>query len=302
LIIDEQFRKCVAFLVVDGIDPISNKPKRSPIGTAFFVGVPVEDVGTDVFLVTARHVIEGARPFGQLFVRVNKKGQLGFTDFASSPDDWLVHPKTDVAVLPVSNLPQDTHEWLFLPLETLAGDAYLANPDSGVFEGDDIFFVGLFAPYAGTEHSHPIVRFGNVSLTPREKVSIKLSPDPNAARVSVDAYLVEARSWGGQSGSPAFMFYAPDRRPGFLAVGPPRFALLGVTHGHFDIEQKVKLVGTGGGEGAVDLNAGIAVVIPAQKVIDQLMHKDLVARRAAILKQVRDSAPVATPDKASEKP
>jgi hypothetical protein len=302
LIIDEQFRKCVAFLVLDGIDPVSKQPKRSPIGTGFFVGVPVGDVGTDAFLVTARHVIEGARPFGRLFVRLNKKGQPGFTDFASSPDDWLVHPTTDVAVLPVNTIPQDAYEWLWLPQEMLAGDDYLSGPENGVFEGDDIFFVGLFTPQAGTEHSHPIVRFGNVSLTPREKVSIKLSPDPAATRVPVDAYLVEARSWGGQSGSPAFMFYAPDRRPGTLTVGAPRFALLGVTHGHFDIEQKVKLIGARGGEAAVDLNAGIAVVIPAQKVIDQLMHKDLVARRAAILKQIQDAAPVATPDRASEKP
>jgi len=95
----------------------------------------------------------------------------------------------------------------------------------------------------------------------------------------VDAYLVETRSWGGESGSPAFFYGEPGRIPPQCPT-----TLLGVLHGHFDIKKAVKASGggetTGGGSFTyetttqiVELNSGIAVVLPAQDLHDLLQRR-----------------------------
>jgi hypothetical protein len=67
--------------------------------------------------------------------------------------------------------------------------------------------MGLFSEHPGGDHNEPIARFGNIALMPAEKVTV----DVGDSTAHIRAYLVEARSWGGHSGSPAFVFFPPDR-------------------------------------------------------------------------------------------
>src|SRR5205807_2589817 len=110
-------------------------------------------------------------------------------------------------------------------------------------------------------------RFGNISRMPSEElVYLKTS----LGKVGIRAYLAEARSWGGHSGSPVVWFhifhplehlehFSQDDRE---SITNPRLhftGLLGLVSAHFDISTP-----TTGGERALEtkLNSGIAVVTP----------------------------------------
>jgi hypothetical protein len=130
--------------------------------------------------------------------------------------------------------------------------------------------MGLFSEHPGTEHNQPISRFGNIALMPGEEVTVNVGD--STARIR--AYVVEARSWGGHSGSPAFVAFPPDRFLNSITVneGVPIF-LLGLVQGHYDIEREMKFQGD---IGKVSSNAGIAVVVPAQDIYDLLVSEDVI--------------------------
>jgi hypothetical protein len=293
MLIHEQYRKCTAFLFVDKLDEGSGRTNRIPAATVFFVAVPTGKAAVpDFYAVTARHVVDSARPYGLMYVRVNKIDG-GYHDFDISPDDWIGHSSTDVAV--TQFVFQPGLDLKFLPLEMLATDEYIAQHK--IIEGDKVFFIGLFSEHAGLERSQPIVRFGNISLMPREPLPLRLQPESDHT-TSVDAYLVEARSWGGHSGAPAFVYYADtDRQPVLVTQKSEPPALLGLVHGHYEIKQDVAFLGDILGSGKVPVNAGMAAVIPAQKVIDVLMTEELVEERKRRAKdQTKQGMNAPTPD------
>ena len=288
MLIDERFRKCVAFIYADMTNQDTLKKERKPVATAFFVSMVIgNDEGALIYAVTARHVIEASRPYGHLYFRVNTAGGQ-FQDFETDQDDWVAHHSTDVAVTHI--VPRlrdfDLHP---IDLDMLATDKYILQNEVDI--GDSVFFVGLFEKYAGIQRIQPIIRFGNISLMPHEKIPVKLDPGSNAITL-VHAYLVEARSWGGHSGSPAFIYYPVGRRPDFLEVGVESPALLGLVHGHYEIEKHVAFVGDIVGRGQVPINAGMAIVVPAQKIIDTLMQEELVDERTQILDGLRRDKPI----------
>ncbi len=295
MLIDERFRKCVAFLVTDKPGKYMNEAMKKPAGTAFFVRVPINTDCYITYAVTARHAIDKSRADGSLYVRINPVSGKA-DDIPISQDDWVSLPLTDVAVMPVSFGTQD-YDLLSIPLSMLATEGIVKKQEIGI--GDDVFFVGLFSEYAGQERNQPIIRFGNISLMPHEEIPLKLDPAPDSEDATPTyAYLVEARSWGGLSGSPAFVYFPFDRKPGISRIaggefdklgkfefGEGPFALLGLVYGHYPIKQEVVEKGNILGGVEVPINAGIAVVIPAQKIYDTLMCEELVSERNRILEE-----------------
>ena len=170
-------------------------------------------------------------------------------------------------------IPKDP-EFRSIDFDMLLSDRLVAEHQVGV--GDDVFFAGLFTEHPGRERVQPIIRFGNISMMPLEPIKV---PDLHVAS-EIDAYLVEARSWGGHSGSPAFVFYPPDRFGDRIQMNTflPVF-LLGLVHGHYEIKSEVAYKGDILGSGKVPINAGIAAVVPSQKIIEVLMDEDLVKKR-----------------------
>ena len=290
MLIDEEFRKCVTFLFIDKADPDTETIKKEPVATAFFVAVPINGVESVIYAITTRHVINESRPYGPLYVRVNThKG--GFCYFKTTQDSWVGHVSTDVAAIRVALLPVDL-DFRPIRLSMLATDEYVNRNKIG--EGDDVFFAGLFTMHPGHERNQPIIRFGNISLMPHEKIAVQMDSRGKAAQI--DAYLVEARSWGGQSGSPVFIYYPPDRTPGMTIVGGgPEPALLGLVQGHYDIQQPVS-IGDMPLKGKVPINAGIAVVVPSQKIIELLEGEKLVEERKRIFEESRKHSVTPHPD------
>jgi len=293
MLIDDKVRKCVAFLIVEGPDPKTGTLKKIPSGTSFFVGVPIGNAHTVIYAVTARHVIDKSRSYGPLYLRVNIVGG-GFKDFEIPENSWISHSTTDVAVTQVDL----SHEGLDLrpvPVTDLANDKYV--DEHGIGLGDDVFFAGLFSKFAGEERNQPIIRFGNISLMPHEQIPVKLDPGSESTTL-IHAYLVESKSWGGHSGSPAFIVYPPDRVQGEMVLTSENpIVLLGLVHGHYYIDQDVAFTGDiFYGSGKVPVNAGMAVVVPAQKIIDTLMLPELVEKRERLLGEIRKHGSVPRAD------
>jgi hypothetical protein len=141
----------------------------------------------------------------------------------------------------------------------------------------------------------PIARFGQIARMNDELVA---SEGPGGLVSKLDVIMVEARSWGGHSGSPAFVLFSATRHPGVITLpGIPTsdtrafWALLGLVSGHWELpvavrERNAPKLPT---PHSVAINAGIALVAPAQQIVDLLMRDDVVADRLAREQAHRDS-------------
>jgi hypothetical protein len=265
--IEEQLAQAVVFLGPDRGNGVE------PRGTGFFVH---DNDADGLFLVTARHVVEQARATGSLWVQAFRQGELVPVD-VSDFDNWHVSDTTDVAVRPFRSEALGDHG--FLSTTSFAMPEWLEQ--NWVGPGDEVFFIGLFAALAKEERGRPIVRFGNISLRSGEPVPIT-NADCSVSRVV--AWLVEARSWGGQSGSPAFVWLQPMRYPGQFVVpawsGDPgaggvldpkdQVHLLGMVVGHFDLKQDVTFASDVSARASVAANSGVAIVIPAEDILREI--------------------------------
>jgi hypothetical protein len=271
MLISDYYRGCVVFLSQE-----SGSGTQCPRGTGFLVADPASkgDTAEVVHLVTARHVVEAARATGKpLYVRGTSVNSGIALSPALSFDAWHISDTTDVAIL--RDAPLDDFGGSCLTLDKFADREYLESQHVG--PGDEVFFAGLFTGHAGSTHNEPIVRFGNISMMPREPVEIE---NADGSRTGVRAFLVEARSWGGQSGSPAFVWLSPLRNPGVLTLpeidphkplplsAQPR--LLGLVCGHYDISRDIAFKGEGNKSATVRMNAGVAIVIPSADIATEL--------------------------------
>ena len=146
-----------------------------------------------------------------------------------------------------------------------------------------------------------LVRSGTVA---REKARAVITTDISIGETKeVDAFLIEARSWGGESGSPVFA-YTPSYSVGgrsfeqmlnedeiyrSIQTMPVEMhfhpTLAGVLHGHFTIEH-----------GGSNQNSGIGIVIPLKAVDEVLKKPFLVAQREAMIQRMLASRRLPTPD------
>lgn len=122
--------------------------------------------------------------------------------------------------------------------------------------------------------------------------------------------MVEARSIGGLSGSPAFVrmtilekklvTLGDGERREMACTLPGQFFLLGLVHGHWDIHPKDKnesnWIGAKGGKDDDAVNLGIAVIVPAKKIMETLYHPELVAMRAEWDREAQEAQGTTTPD------
>jgi hypothetical protein len=260
--IPDQVRKAVAFIAY--VD--QRNGEITPVGSVFFVG-PDPEPGTQstsrVFAVTARHVIEGLKSKGckNCVLRLNPVDPAGAIVSITVPlDSWLFHPidtAVDVAVL--EHGISGSIDQRVLPLGIGATPEKMAANE--VYLGDEVFISGLFIHHYGALRNIPIVRIGNLAALDEEPVSTKRGP--------IQAYLVEARSIGGLSGSPVFLNLGQTRvigggRQFQLVSGGPTFLLLGLIHGHYEPDSQEALLVQDVKEETIraSINAGIAIVVP----------------------------------------
>lgn len=262
--VPDEVRQCVVFVGLPINLPAGQEGIRFQ-GTAFFVGVSSESIPgwNYVYLVTAKHVatkLEGKR----FLVRINTRDGKS-TLVAGEGVRWWYHPtdeSVDVAVVPF--VPSGPFEYKTIPTSMFLSDEVIRSKSIGT--GDEVFITGLFAHLTGSARNLPIVRMGNIAMMPGE-------PVPTKERWDIEAYLIEARSIGGLSGSPAFVRETVDS-------GVGSFYFLGLMHGHWDIPPQSKNV-RADKDTYGRVNMGIAIVIPAKKILEVLNQPELIDGRRA---------------------
>lgn len=260
---------------------VEHKGAFVPAGTGFLVAV-TEGRHTFIFVVTAEHVISGlkGKGFERLLLRMNAPDGTARI-FGSDYAHWHFHPDpnihTDVAVASISFNPNDLDP-LFADTSMFVTPDKIADWDISV--GDEVAIVGLFRSHFGKSKNVPVVRIGNISAMPDEPVYTDYCG-------YTDAYLIEARSIAGLSGSPVWYNRPPVRVKSdqiSYAKGERQF-LLGLMHGHFDVKNMKEDLVTEDAEGGRGVNTGIGVVIPAFRIIETLNHPELIEMRKNFARQ-----------------
>ena len=166
------------------------------------------------YFVAAAHVVQRSEQYGTLYIRINMQNDT-VEDIPTDPSDWVISDalESDVAVNWKTEAPLQGWDHRMIPVEALADDEFVQT--QSISPGDSLFSVGLFVPQPGNPRMLPICRFGNISTIPQSLTTQLLGPA--SAGVNIIGYLTEWRSSGGASGSPAFVYFPPDRTPRHLA-------------------------------------------------------------------------------------
>lgn len=275
-------------------------------GTGFVTASIIEEHGFQA-VVTARHVIESIQS-DLIDIRINT--HAGGAKVLSAPkSDWVFHEddKVDVAVCP-SVINPELYDVLHMPLsgDMVLSDKIIEQKNIGV--GDDIFMAGMYVARLGEVRNIPIVRCGTIAAMPSEKLQ--------TAYGYHHAYLIEARSIDGLSGSPVYIQIPPwraDPNDGLVKMqhGLPQH-FLGMVLGHNQVENpndtiviKQKAAGRPAKKAvkaSVPLNTGIGIVLPISYIIEAVEQPRITDKRLATLAVQRqrtfkaDSATISTVD------
>lgn len=261
MIIPDEVRKCVVYLGTESGN--GSPPKNIKYGgTGFFVGVGAKKVrdASFMFLVTAKHVAD-ALEGRKVWIRANRRDGTSMNLKINDTPKWFFHPTdkaADIALIPVSLDPQ-IFDFAVLPTAMFLTEQMRIEKGIGI--GDAVFITGLFVYHHGFAKNIPILRTGNIAMIPDERIPIKNFGD-------MEAYLIEARSIGGLSGSPVFTL---ARSPGQATI-----VLMGLMHGHWDVhaETVIDKISQDAGIRA-GVNVGIAIVTPASKIMEVVEGDEL---------------------------
>ena len=256
-------------------------------GSAFWVVRPQTEhsLANFSYLVTAKHIIQKVKDKGleHVQVRVNlRDGGLKWIETQLS--DWVLSPDSDVAAIQLG-IPTalDHSGW---PLGGCISDRLIKTNRIGI--GHEVFMAGMFSRRLGNKKNIPIIRMGNIASVPskHELVQTKLGP--------LEAYLIEARSIRGISGSPVFTdinSFLPHYQK---QQNGPRFFLIGLMHGHFDVDDIGSEDAIDDGQKTTSVNMGISIVIPAEEIVKTIgmfdeKEKEALAKSQAKMLPTMDS-------------
>lgn len=251
-------------------------------GTGFLVAVPSDENPFNfhhLYAITNWHVaVQG----GSSVLRLNGKAGSPII-IPTEPHEWEFIPNShDIAALQIS---LDVNQ---VKAEALIASSFcLAEGELPLLEinaGEDVFTLGRFVDYDGTEANSPAMRFGNISIM-RARVK---QPTGFAG----DSIVVDMHSRTGFSGSPVFVyrtsgsiFPAEDT----LLVKGHMMRLLGILWGQFPEDWDI----VDGPAQAQEQNAvldgkrvrgwsGMSLVSPSWAITELLNVPALVAQRAAV--------------------
>ena len=255
----EQFKYCVALVekVREGQAPA--ELEFIPHGTAFWAGDP----GKGLYLVSNKHIFRGQKIVAlRAYTSSDKESpvmMINLEDDKGKPL-WIGHPDSlvDVAVIKVN-----TYGLLGSAQPKIVQvQTSLFATESEVIEGDDVFLLGFPLGLRTTVNCFPLLRSGAISLKPTRDFLVTASGDT----VGKDIYLMDILSLGGNSGSPVFLKPGVNRpflRPGVMDI--TKVKLIGIVSSHIAYFEPVVILQ------AVPYtrgNAGLAIIHPAQKILD----------------------------------
>lgn len=270
--VNDEARKSVVFFGVP-------TPEGIEYGGTGFMLADFEEGILIPYIVTARHVAEHLKQFSDtgFYLRANRKDG-GNPVVEIERAEWAYHsdPTVDLAVAHLS-LDGSLFDIIYYPLKDkpFFGDqdrvATVGTPDA-VLCGDPVSIIGLFRLHFGKERNVPIVHTGHVAALPdaNERIPIK---DPLGKTFEAEAYLVEAQTLDGLSGSPVFT-KEHLRLIGFEHHGEPAGAygalvLLGLYVGSWEGHPGEILASDKGLRShKIRVPVGMGIVVPVQKILE----------------------------------
>ena len=273
-------KKVVAFVYVE------KKGKWEVNGTGFFVGVkiPRQPETHKLYFVTSKHVLQKRDDRGRFLdelypsINIRLEGKEGKAELGDPPltiiregpkKNVFFHEDSSVDLVVITYVPDPKRcDYDFVPDHGIATKEIFQK--LRIAEGSEVFFIGLFWHHIGVEKNFPITRFGRVALISDEKIIWNGKES--------DLYLMECTSFGGNSGSPVFI-YTEKKGFGDDPSEPIKVMLIGIMQGHFlepgpigfaENAKKVPIAG---------LNSGISAVVPAQKLYEILFSEELKNQR-----------------------
>jgi hypothetical protein len=223
----------------------------------------------------------------------------------------LHHPDgTDLAVYPLA-VDQTTDDIQFISTKHFASKEFIEALDIG--PGDEVFVVGRFINHEGRQKNLPSARFGHIAQMANEPIVYRGQKQ--------ESFIIEARSIGGYSGSPVFVYIEPKGllagRKVDMTKPPPKndggFGpwLLGIDWCHLlDWTPVCDSVGrplNGKTDGPYDqqvkMNTGMMGVIPSWKLTEilELPHTKKFIARAEDETIKKEGLPSVEPDVAPAK-
>ncbi len=253
--LNDQYPLAVTFI----IGPVKQKDDSyalEPIGTGFIVRLETRDRSLFEYVVTALHVVEGAR---ESYVRI-RMHDGGFEDLPV--DKWVPHERgADVAVTSLARTDAMNVLWVPAP-----GLSWPLSPRLRPDLGDRVYFLGLLAlPGARGlfERNVPMVRSGTIGAMYQDDIPLAW---PDKTTRKTQAHLIDCRSYGGFSGSPCF-FQRDDQwtgvKEGKETRGTTTF-LLGLISAHFDDFTSAKTLGPV----RAPINTGVGIVTPVERIVE----------------------------------
>jgi hypothetical protein len=335
-----QFIDCVAFICKRGS---TDRTKPGGTALFMEISDEFDPAQKWTYVVTALHNLDeigGPDVYVRVNTLPSADSSVGFKDIPTKKKDWTPHWNADVAAILMT---QDLTSYAFqrIPIEICIRADYHLDLDAferhgnqllgkalknmykegiPVEVGDELFFPGLFLQSAGKNRNLPIVRVGSIARMPGDELVTIETPHSKKA---VRAYLAESLSWGGHSGSPVFWIHEYNlsvylrtelwQEPSALSINrpiPPQkvevqvqkgwvIGFLGLVSAHFNIEAKARQHR----DIVTKLNAGIAVVTPAENIRELLMSDEMKEdrrKRGAAMRQ--EEEPIAAADFAEDSP
>jgi len=274
MLLDQRTRRSVAFLMLK-----DSAGELIPVGSAFVIGAWAGVDRRALYVVTTQHLVQQAGR-NTLHLRLRREDNEP-VDVPYEPEHWILHDSADVAI---ARFAGDTSLVESISLEQeMADREWLLEKD--VDAGAEVFSVGLFVAGVPGESREqwvapvPVARFGNIAMMPGDKIPVEILPN---TLTYVEAFLVEARSFGGVSGSPVYVYLQGGHNRAYGPFLPGFGRLLGLVSGHWDIPSKVAMPSdwpTNISDAISMLNAGMAIVTPAQAIVDILRGDELLRER-----------------------
>jgi hypothetical protein len=255
-----------------------------------------------VYAVTNKHIVDN----GCVVIRINRK-RGGFDTLPTQLASWVVHPNgDDVAVLPIDMSDETFSQFTWWSIDTRHFITRDIIKTYNVGLGDEVFMVGRLMSHEGRQRNAPVVRFGNISLMADPYEPIRVETLDGQSR-DQEGFLVECRSLSGFSGSPVFVFtdqlYKGEdalrvqaaenekrnykRSQGEGLKDTPVFMegrwgpwFLGIDWGHIPLYREIEENRKKRPDLKVELNTGIACVLPAWKILELLEVEELVKQRS----------------------
>jgi hypothetical protein len=251
-------------------------------GTGFLVSH--EDEGhTFRYLVTCRHVAQHLDV--DFVLRLNTvKGDAEECPVENA--DWQYHPDETVDVA-VANIGLNAlhFDHLTLPISKSAVRDTLSC-------GQRIHIIGLFRLHFGSKRNVPIVHTGHIAALADNKERVPIKDDATGKTILSEAYLVEAQTLDGLSGSPVFVHeyiawqaHDTESKSDVTIAAFGTMKLLGVYQGSWDALPGDILAADRNLGGKVRVPVGMGLVVPIERVQELIKENPTLKQNRREIKQ-----------------